>query len=75
MFSTGTFEIECETNSHYINGMTASFTVSDSTDRMTSSEEDDETRIYYIGVVEKYWDYAPVKWDPVRSENLTDPDR
>ena len=32
-------------------------------------------RRYYIGAVERYWDYAPVKIDPVDGSSLLHPDQ
>ncbi|XP_038057042.1 hephaestin-like protein [Patiria miniata] len=70
----GTFEIECETNSHFVNGMEGYFTVAPVENTTEPGDGPGADRTYYIGIVERYWDYVPVKWDPVRSENLTDPD-
>ena len=54
--------------------MEASFTVAPA-GNVTMPEVGDGTRTYYIGIVERMWDYVPVKWDPLRSEDLNNPDR
>ncbi len=69
----GVFQIACQTNSHLVEGMKAFLTVQDE-DGQAAPEVGSKTRSYFVAIAEEYWDYAETKWDPVRSENLTDPD-
>ncbi|XP_022102595.1 hephaestin-like protein [Acanthaster planci] len=69
----GRFHIECETNSHLVKGMEGSFTVTPK-ENAVSPDVGNAVRTFYIGIVERYWDFVPVKYDPIRSQNLTDPE-
>ena len=64
------------TNSHYVNGMKALYTVSttcnDATEMPVST---DTVRTFYIAATELEWDYAPDKFNLLKNESLFDEER
>ncbi|XP_033645179.1 hephaestin-like protein isoform X2 [Asterias rubens] len=68
----GIFQVSCETNSHLVEGMMTILTVQDKADQAPPTVGS-KKRSYFVAIAEEYWDYAETKWDPVRSESLTDP--
>eukprot|EP00057_Strongylocentrotus_purpuratus_P023421 XP_011677895.1 PREDICTED: hephaestin-like protein [Strongylocentrotus purpuratus] len=71
----GTWLIECETNTHFAQGMTAVYTVNPGGVSNSPEVTDSGTvRTHYIAAIEMEWDFTPRVYDPVRSQALTDED-
>ncbi len=70
----GVWGIECMTNSHFVNGMTALYAVNnsmcDEVTTMITPKSADVVRTFYIGATEIEWDFAPTSFDFLKNESL-----
>ncbi|XP_072029141.1 LOW QUALITY PROTEIN: hephaestin-like protein [Amphiura filiformis] len=69
---TGTWGIECMTNSHYVNGMTAMYTVNATYNDVTEemAPKPDIVRTFHIAATEIEWDFAPNSFDFIKNVSL-----
>ena len=65
------------TNSHFVNGMKALYTVTSScgSEPEPPKYTPEDLRVYYVGTVEIEWEYTPGKIDRIYNESLLDEDR
>lgn len=71
---TGEWTIYCYVATHFDGGTRATINVDENCGEYTPVEGQAES-VFYIAAEERQWDYAPVRYDPVRSQSLDDAER
>lgn len=67
----GEWTIYCYVATHFDGGTRATINVDENCGEYTPVEGQAES-VFYIAAEERQWDYAPVRYDPVRSQSLDD---
>lgn len=70
----GKWSVTCYVATHFEGGTQAAITVDQSCGTYTPIDTP-VGEVFYFAAVEMDWNYAPVRYDPVRSQSLDDEDR